>query len=185
VTRIITGSAGGRTLRVPPTGTRPTSDRVREALFSRIDALTDILGASVLDLYAGSGAVGFEAASRGASQVDLVDNSDKAIRVITDNFTSLAAALPNTTVKSHRSTALSFLDASTGTWDIVFLDPPYDTPNSEVEQVLTALVDRLSPGALVAVERSAREPEPRWPAGIERLNPKTYGETTLYWLSAE
>jgi len=185
VTRIITGTAGGRTLRVPPTGTRPTSDRVREALFSRIDALTDILGSRVLDLYAGSGAVGFEAASRGASRVDLVDNSDKAIRVITDNLTSLVAALPNTTVKSHRSTALSFLEGSQDTWDIVFLDPPYDTPNSEVEQVVSALVERLSQDALVAIERSARDPEPVWPSGIERLNPKTYGETTVYWLSAE
>lgn len=153
-------------------------------MFSRIDALTDILGATVLDLYAGSGAVGFEAASRGASRVDLVDNSDKAIRVITDNLTALASALPNTVVKSHRSTALAFLESSQEAWDIVFLDPPYDTPNSEVEQVVNVLVARLTPDALVAVERSAREAEPAWPAGVERLNPKTYGETTLYWLSA-
>ena len=185
MTRIITGSAGGRSLRVPPTGTRPTSDRVREALFSRIDALIDILGSRVLDLYAGSGAVGFEAASRGASRVDLVDNSDKASRVITDNLTSLIAAIPNTVVNNHRTTAMGFLESTTETWDIVFLDPPYDTPNTEVEAVIAALVSKLAPDALVAVERSARDAEPRWPAGIERLNPKTYGETTLYWLSAE
>jgi 16S rRNA (guanine966-N2)-methyltransferase len=129
--------------------------------------------------------VGFEAASRGASRVDFVDNSDKAIRVITENLTALASALPNTTVNSHRSTALAFVESSQDSWDIVFLDPPYDTPNSEVEQVVNALVARLTPDALVAVERSAREAEPTWPAGVERLTPKTYGETTLYWLSAE
>lgn len=172
-------------MRVPPTGTRPTSDRVREALFSRIDALTDILGSRVLDLYAGSGAVGFEAASRGAGQVDLVDNSEKATRIMTVNLSSLAAALPNTTAAIHRATAISFLESSSDSWDIVFLDPPYDVPNSEIEQVIAALVPRLAPDALIAVERSARGPEPRWPAGVERLNPKTYGETTLYWLSAE
>lgn len=183
MTRIIAGAAGGRTISVPPSGTRPTSDRVREAIFSRVESWTDILGARVLDLFAGSGALGLEAASRGASRVDLVDNSDKAVAVITKNIGIVRSAAPDCDMRAHRVSVTAFLESASAEWDLVFLDPPYDQGNSVVEKTIELLAPRLSPDALVAVERSSRDPEPSWPSGFEVLTPKTYGETTVYWLS--
>lgn len=183
MTRIIAGAAGGRTISVPPSGTRPTSDRVREAIFSRVESWTDIIGARVLDLFAGSGALGLEAASRGASRVDLVDNSDKAFAVITKNIGVVRSAAPDCEMRPHRVSVNAFLEVAATEWDLVFLDPPYDNDNAVLEKSLELLCPRLSTDALVAVERSSRDPEPTWPAGYERLTPKTYGETTVYWLS--
>lgn len=183
MTRIIAGAAGGRTIGVPPSGTRPTSDRVREAIFSRVESWADILGARVLDLFAGSGALGLEAASRGAAVIDLVDNSDKAVAVMTKNIAAVQSSVPNATMKAHRVSTTTFLESSVAEWDIVFLDPPYDLGNAILERTLELLVPRLAQDALVAVERSARDPEPTWPTGYDVLTPKTYGETTVYWLS--
>jgi 16S rRNA (guanine966-N2)-methyltransferase len=182
VTRIISGAAGGRTLTVPATGTRPTADRVREAVFSRFDALTTVTGSRVLDLYAGCGAVGLEAASRGATSVDLVDNSEKAVRVMTKNTALVSPAVPTCAIRVHRSTAAGYVGASASTWDIVFLDPPYDLGNDAVVAVLQLLRPRLSADAVVAVERASRDPEPVWPEGYGVLAPKDYGETRVYWL---
>ncbi|MFM6967474.1 MAG: 16S rRNA (guanine(966)-N(2))-methyltransferase RsmD [Microbacteriaceae bacterium] len=183
MTRIIAGAAGGRTISVPPSGTRPTSDRVREAIFSRVESWTDVIGARVLDLFAGSGALGLEAASRGASHVDLVDNSDKAVSVITKNIGLVQSATADCDMRAHRVSVTTFLESATAEWDLVFIDPPYDQGNSMIEKTLELLAPRLSTDALVAVERSARDPEPSWPVGYEVLTPKTYGETTVYWLS--
>ena len=183
MTRIIAGAAGGRTIAVPPSGTRPTSDRVREAIFSRIESWAEISGSRVLDLFAGSGALGIEAASRGASRVDLVDNSDKAVAVMNRNIATVQPSVPNATMKAHRVSAVAFLESSVAEWDIVFIDPPYDHGNAVLERALELLLPRLSADALVAVERSTRDDEPSWPAGYEVLTPKSYGETTVYWLS--
>lgn len=185
MTRIISGAAGGRTLAVPATGTRPTSDRVREAVFSRFDALTTIAGSRVLDLYAGSGAVGLEAASRGASSVDLVDNSDKAARVMSKNCALVSPSVPNCTIRVHRSSVAGYVGASSQTWDIVFIDPPYELGNEPLVAALTLLLPRLSPDAVVAIERASRDPEPNWPHGYGVLTPKDYGETRVYWLDVE
>ena len=185
MTRIIAGKAGGRTISVPHAGTRPTSDRVREAIFSRIDSLTGVVGKRVLDLYAGSGALGLEAASRGAERVDLVDNSDKAVTVITKNISLLASAVEGCVLRAHRASATGFLESTSGTWDVVLVDPPYDSANAVVERTVNLLRPRVSPGAVIAVERATRDPEPSWPNGFEVLSPKTYGETVVYWLSAE
>jgi 16S rRNA (guanine966-N2)-methyltransferase len=182
VTRIISGAAGGRSLTVPATGTRPTADRVREAVFSRFDALTTISGSRVLDLYAGSGAVGLEAASRGAASVDLVDNSDKAVRVMTKNTALVSPAVPACTIRVHRSSSAGYVGASANTWDVVFIDPPYDMANDAVVAVLGLLLPRLSADAVVAIERASRDPEPVWPEGYGVLAPKDYGETRIYWL---
>jgi 16S rRNA (guanine966-N2)-methyltransferase len=182
VTRIISGAAGGRSLTVPATGTRPTADRVREAVFSRFEALTTISGSRVLDLYAGCGAVGLEAASRGAASVDLVDNSDKAVRVMTKNTALVSPAVPACTIRVHRSSAAGYVGASANTWDLVFIDPPYDLANDAVVAVLVLLLPRLSPDAVVAVERASRDAEPVWPEGYGVLAPKDYGETRIYWL---
>lgn len=183
MTRIIAGKAGGRTIAVPPSGTRPTSDRVREAIFSRVESWSDIAGARVLDLFAGSGALGIEAASRGASRVDLVDNSDKAVRVIEKNIAAIQPSVSDCTMRSHRVSAIAYLESSAAEWDLVFIDPPYDQGNAVLEKVLDLLLPRLSADALVAVERATRDAKPNWPSGYEVLMPKSYGETTVYWLA--
>ena len=151
-------------------------------MFSRFEALSTITGRSALDLYAGSGAVGLEAASRGAARVDLVDNSEKAVRVMTKNSALVAPSVPACAIHVHRSTVAGYVGASGETWDIVFIDPPYDLENDVLIATLTLLLPRLSADAVVAVERAGRDPEPEWPAGYGVLAPKDYGETRVYWL---
>jgi 16S rRNA (guanine966-N2)-methyltransferase len=151
-------------------------------VFSRFDALTTVAGSRFLDLYAGCGAVGLEAASRGASTVDLVDNSEKAVRVMTKNTALVSPAVPACAIRVHRSSAAGYVGASANTWDLVFIDPPYDLSNVSVVALLVLLLPRLSPDAVVAVERASRDPEPTWPEGYGILAPKDYGETRVYWL---
>ncbi len=172
--------AGGRRLEVPDAGTRPTSDRVREALFSRLEHLDVLDGASVLDLYAGSGALGLEAASRGAGEVTLVDKARGAVAACRRNIAALGLARVRV-VAAAASAYLARPEASAGAWDLVFLDPPYDVPEPALGEVLTALVPHLAPGAVVVVERSGRSPEPAWPAGLEPFDRRAYGETTLWF----
>ncbi|GAA2081230.1 16S rRNA (guanine(966)-N(2))-methyltransferase RsmD [Pseudolysinimonas kribbensis] len=185
VTRIIAGYAGSLRLSVPRFGTRPTSDRVREAIFSALQARDVLEGARVLDLYAGSGALGLEAASRGAAHVTLVDRAAAASRVLHDNAARVRRAAPRDAqpevVVSSRP-VLSFLGAGGGTWDVVFLDPPYDLGAAELRHDLEALVAQLAPDAVVVVERSGRDRPPEWPGGLELERRRDYGETALFWL---
>jgi 16S rRNA (guanine966-N2)-methyltransferase len=185
MTRIIAGAAGRVTLTVPKAGTRPTSDRVREALFSALEARDALDGARVLDLYAGSGALGLEAASRGASSLVLVERNPAAARVAKANSQSvarsLAAAAPPISVVA--SAVASYLASSAGPFDLVFTDPPYELADADLAADLIALAPLLAPGALVVVERSSRSPEPAWPAALSALKPKKYGETTLWFAS--
>ncbi len=178
MTRIIAGTVGGRSLKVPPgSGTRPTSDRVREALFSALEARDAVRGAAVLDLYAGSGALGLEAASRGASRVVLVESDRRASAIATANARSLGlrAEVAGRTVQAHLSGAAT-------AFDLVLVDPPYAVTEEDLGAVLAALGDGwLAAGAVVVVERSSRSPEPAWPAGLERTGHKRYGETALWW----
>jgi 16S rRNA (guanine966-N2)-methyltransferase len=186
VTRIISGFAGSLRLAVPPVGTRPTSDRVREAIFSALDARGVLPGARVLDLYAGSGALGLEAASRGAAHVTLVDKATAAHRVTNDNAARIRKAAPRgeaPEIVVSSQPVQSFLGGALATWDVVFLDPPYDLGGAELRHNLEALVPRLTEDALVVVERSARDPEPAWPAGLELDRRKDYGETAVFYLS--
>ncbi len=185
VTRIIAGYAGSLQLAVPRFGTRPTSDRVREAIFSALEARGVLDGARVLDLYAGSGALGLEAASRGASGVTLVEKAAAASRIVHDNAGRVRGAAPRDarpeiTVSSQP--VQSFLGGSLGTWDVVFLDPPYELGGPELVHNLEALVPRLAPDAVVVVERSARDRTPQWPDGLALDRRKDYGDTALYWL---
>lgn len=182
MTRIISGNARGRRLEVPKSGTRPTSDRVREALFSRFESLKGIKGSSFLDLYAGSGAVGFEAASRGAKSVDLVDKSDSAYKCLVKNRDSIIGDTQETVIHTHRSSANSFLETSRSSWDAVFIDPPYEFERKTITEVLVALTRHLQHGAVIAVERSIRDDAPTWPSEYQVLEPKDYGETRIYWL---
>lgn len=173
--RIIAGRFGGQRLVAPPSGTRPTSDRVREALFSSLAARIDLDGALVLDLFAGSGALGFEALSRGAARLVAVDSSRSAIAVLRGNAARLGVP-----VETHTLPVAVFLARTEPVAaDLVFLDPPYDL---EIDDVLRLLARGwVAPGGIVVVERSSRSPAPHFP-GLEDVTSRRYGETTL-WLS--
>lgn len=178
MTRIVAGTAGGRRLRVPPAGTRPTSDRVREALFSAINARLDLDGTRVLDLYAGSGALGLEALSRGAAYALLVESDRKAAAVVRGNIADLG--LPGAELRLGAVAAV-LEHGGAGEFDLVFSDPPYDVDTATVNADLRALSKNgwLAPDALVIVERSIRTPEIDWPAGYLAAKPRKYGETRI------
>ena len=184
MSRIIAGAAGGSPLaNVPGNLTRPTTDRVKEALFSRLDAFNVIAGARVLDLYAGSGSLGVESGSRGADSVDLVEFDAKASAVCQRNADLVNTVTGRKVVSVHRSKVESFLERCTeaARWDLVFLDPPYPLDEPALAAVLAKLVPYLSEGAVVVVERSSRSPEPEWPGSMERFAEKKYGETRLWF----
>jgi len=183
VTRVVAGTVGGRTLRVPPQGTRPTSDRVREAMFSRLEHLRVVDGARVLDLFAGSGALGIEAVSRGAAAVTLVDSSRAAADVCRRNVAALGLA--SVSVVSERAERFVARPVA-APWDLVLLDPPYELSEDDLAGVLATLAGGtscLAAGAVVVVERSARGLEPCWPATLVRTDRRTYGDTVV-WFAA-
>ncbi|MCR2785395.1 MULTISPECIES: 16S rRNA (guanine(966)-N(2))-methyltransferase RsmD [unclassified Microbacterium] len=186
MTRIISGAAGSLTLVVPDAGTRPTSDRVREALFSALEAADVVLGARVLDLYAGSGALGLEALSRGAASVDLVEKAPRAATTAQRNAGAVAKAVGGAASwRVHRASVDTFLRSGSDTFDLVFLDPPYDVGDAELAQTLALLVPRLASDATVVIERARRSPQPTLPAGLVHARDKRYGDTTLWWATAE
>jgi len=183
VTRIVAGTLGGRRIAAPPgAGTRPTSDRVREALFSAVQAEADLAGARFVDLYAGSGAVGLEALSRGAAHVLLVESDPRAARVIRENVATLGAAPAARLVTGRAATVLA-AGPDGDPYDVVFADPPYAVPDAEITAMLAALVDGgwLAPDALVVVERSTRTGPVGWVEGITGGRSRRYGETTLWY----
>ena len=185
MTRIIAGFAGSIRLTVPPLGTRPTSDRVREAIFSALDARDALDGARVLDLFAGSGALGLEAASRGAAHITLVDCAAAAHTATQKNAAAVRKAAPRgeaPEIVVSSQPVQSFLGGSRDRWDVVFLDPPYELGGLELVHNLEALVARLAPNAVVVLERSSRDRALEWPAGLELERRKDYGDTALYWL---
>ncbi len=184
MTRIVAGFAGSLTLTVPAKGTRPTSDQVREALFSALDARDAIRDYRVLDLYAGSGALGLEAASRGARVVTLVENGFAAGQSCRKNAAAVQKAAPkgsSLAIAVSTQAVQSFLAATPDGFDLVFLDPPYDLAEPELAANLAALTPLLDPDALVVVERSSRSPEPTWGPGLELERRKDYGDTTLWY----
>jgi 16S rRNA (guanine966-N2)-methyltransferase len=191
MTRVIAGIVGGRRLSVP-TGrdTRPTSDRAREGLFATVQAIRGSLtGASVLDLYAGSGAVGLEALSRGAARALLAEADPRAVRVIRANIAALGLA--GACVVAERVERVLARGpageraggAVGGRFDLVFADPPYAMPGEAVSAMLTALITAgwLAPGALVVVERSTRSGPVGWPDGYAEDRSRRYGEATLWY----
>jgi 16S rRNA (guanine966-N2)-methyltransferase len=184
VTRIVAGVAGGRRLEVPPgRATRPTSDRAREGLFAAVTALLGSLeGTSVLDLYAGSGAVGLEALSRGAADVLMIESDPAAAQVIRRNIESLGLAGARL-VRDRVSRALRRGPGPGGRRDLVFADPPYSAREEELSDMLTTLAGSgwLSTDALVVVERDARSGAPPWPTGYSQEQSRRYGETLLWY----
>ena len=182
MTRVIAGKAGGRRLRVPPgQGTRPTSDRAREGLFaSLVSEFGDLSHLRVLDLYAGSGAVGLEALSRGASSVLLVESDARAAAVIKANIAALD--LPSAAVVTDRVERVLGRPPDGGTYDLAFADPPYAVTGEAVARVLTQLTTGwLTDGALVVVERATRSGPLDWPPGYVAGKSRRYGEATFWY----
>ncbi|WP_129306333.1 16S rRNA (guanine(966)-N(2))-methyltransferase RsmD [Streptomyces sp. L2] len=190
MTRVIAGTAGGRRLSVPPgTNTRPTSDRAREGLFSTWQSLltplegtrTPLEGTRVLDLYAGSGAVGLEALSRGASHTLLVEADARAAKTVRDNVKNLG--LPGAEVRTGKAEQIIRQPAPADPYDLVFLDPPYAVADNDLREILLTLRSEgwLTEQALVTVERSTRGGEFRWPDGFEPIRSRRYGEGTFWY----
>lgn len=181
MTRIVAGSAKGRTLAVPKSGTRPTSERVREALFSRLDHMNVLEGATVLDLFAGTGALGLEALSRGAARATLVEKASAAARVATANVraTGLSARVVTADVRAFLGARSG--EALTGEVDLVFIDPPYDIAEEDMATVLSALAPWVGPDSLIVVERSTRAPAPTWPPFLVLEDTRAWGETVAYF----
>ena len=184
MTRIIAGTARGRRLAVPPGArTRPTSDRAREGLFATVTAVHGPLtGGGVLDLYAGSGAVGLEALSRGAARAVLVESDPAAARVIRANIA--AVGLPGARLVTGRVAAVLGRGPEPGPgYDVVVADPPYAAGEQEITEMLTALRSGgwLAGGALVAVERATRSGPVAWPAGFAPDRSRRYGEATFWY----
>lgn len=187
MTRIIAGAHGGRRLTAPAGAqTRPTSDRVREAFFSSLGTLTDLDGARFADLYAGSGAVGLEALSRGAAHTLLVESDAKAAKTIRDNITMLRVGAVTRLVAGRVAPVLA-TPPEGGQYDVVFADPPYAAADEEVAEVQHALVTQgwLAPDAVVVFERSTRTAVRgtplSWVDGITEERSRRYGETTLWY----
>jgi 16S rRNA (guanine966-N2)-methyltransferase len=185
--RVIAGEAGGRRLAVPDgRDTRPTSDRAREGLFATIVSMTGSLaGARVLDLYAGSGAVGLEALSRGAEHVLLVESGSRAAGVIRDNIEAIGLAgaeVVTGRVERVLARGPARPGEGRGRYDVVFADPPYALAADEVSGVLTLLLRGwLAPQALVIVERATRSGPVSWPAGFVPDRARRYGEATFWY----
>ena len=181
MTRIIAGTAGGRRLETPRgQATRPTSDRVREALFSAVESWCGTLqGLRFLDLYAGSGAVGLEACSRGAGVVVLVEQDRRTAQLIARNAAALGFPRAEVRAQSVRSV---LAHPPVAPFDVIFSDPPYPLGDDEVHADLVALVEHgwLVPDALVVVERGRRAAL-EWPEGLEGERTRKYGETVLWY----
>jgi 16S rRNA (guanine966-N2)-methyltransferase len=181
VPRIVAGWAGSLQLAVPPNGTRPTSDRTREALFSMLESRNAIDGTAVLDLYAGSGAFGLEALSRGAASAVLVERAPRAARVIRDNLARLRKPAPGPLhVQVVQQPVATFLTAARPGLGLVFLDPPYDLPDADVAADLVALAPLLTQNAVLLVERSSRSPAPALPPALTLERTRTYGDTAVH-----
>ncbi len=193
MTRIVAGSAGGRRISMPAgPGTRPTTDRVREAIFSAVAAWAGaaadapeaaLAGLAFCDLYAGSGAVGLEAASRGADPVLLVEQHRPAASHIRRNAADLGLR-----VRVQVGDVASLLRRRPASgYDIVFADPPYDHPSDSIDAQLVSLVDHgwvCRPG-LIILERSRRSAPPKWPGVVTKAWARPYGETAVYFGSLE
>lgn len=185
MTRIIGGLVGSRKLASPAKSTRPTADRIRESIFSSLESKGAIAGAKVLDLFAGTGALGLETLSRGAKSALLVESNKMAAAVCIKNARTVQDALSDegqeVSAKVQIQPVQTYLDSTTGFFDIVFIDPPYELTNQEVEKCLESLRLRVSETSWVLVERSARV-DAFSVSGYQLHDKKPFGDTVVYWL---
>lgn len=184
MSRIIAGKYGGRRLKtMPGDTTRPTTDRVKEAVFSALESrLGPLHGSRVLDLFAGSGALGLEALSRGAAEVAFCESDAKAVSVIKGNLATIGARAVVWAGPVERTLAA----VKGAPFDLVLADPPYPLEAPAIEAFLDQLTKGwLSDGATVVLERAKRSVEPTWPAGLSVSSQKTYGETRIWYLTYE
>lgn len=175
--RVIAGTARGRRLMAPAgDAVRPTSDRVKEALFSIVQ--TRLRGARVCDLYAGTGALGIEALSRGAVSVTFIDSDRRAISAISANLEATGLADGADVRRGTLPSALAVLE---GPFDLILADPPYDTADDALDRLLERASGLLAPGGLVVIERDRRSGSPSWPPDLKPLEPRRYGDTVLHF----
>ncbi len=183
MTRIIAGAIGSLQLKPAAKATRPTSDRVKESLFAKLDAMGVIEGAKVLDLFAGTGALGLESASRGADSVTLIERDRKAFELLKQNIQSAAAALSKQglacKINTQNLEAMKYLKGAGVKFDLVFIDPPYEFSNSDLEALLELLGGSVSEDGLVVVERSSRSEAVNCDV-FELQSTKTYGDTAVW-----
>lgn len=180
VTRIVAGKAGGRRLKVPARGTRPTSERVREALFNALESRGELRDARVLDLYAGSGALGLEALSRGAADALFVEADRKAAGILRANVAEIGLG---GRVRAGGVETVLANEQPPEPFDVVFADPPYVLGSARIGAMLAALAGGgwITGDGLVVIERARRDGEPDWPPGFEPVREMRHGETALYW----
>lgn len=179
MTRIVAGIAKGRTLRVPPQGTRPTSARVREALFSKLEHWDMVVGMRVLDLFAGSGALGLEALSRGAAAAVFVDQATGAMQVVKANAADLGLARKCRFITKD---AAQFARSGEDQFDLIFVDPPYAFSEDALGMLLESLGTRLAADGLIVVERDARSPEPLLPSTLSLEDSRVWGDTAAWFV---
>lgn len=184
MSRIISGLAGSLRLNAASSQTRPTSDRVKESVFASLESMDAIENARVLDLFAGSAALGLEALSRGASSLTLVEKSRQAFEVCKKNKELFEKALSHQGVT--KDIQLKNLDAhihlksSKEIFDLVFIDPPYEFADEKIASLLVELSPLLSKEALVVLERGKQSNAAY--EGFEVVNQKSYGDTAVFFL---
>jgi 16S rRNA (guanine966-N2)-methyltransferase len=183
--RIIAGLGKGRKLFSPPSITRPTSDRAREGLFSSLSSTFGSLdGLHFLDLFAGSGAVGVEALSRGAGLVEAVESNPVSAKVCEENFSLLTGSEGVGQFKVHAKTVFEYLNhLATGSFEIIYIDPPYEVENTEVEKILKKIfiLNLLNKFGVIAIERDAKSQSFSWPAGFSELKVRSYGAGAIHY----
>jgi 16S rRNA (guanine966-N2)-methyltransferase len=182
MSRIISGLVGSLRLSAAAKETRPTSDRVKESLFSTLENQGAIENTGVLDLFAGSGALGLEALSRGASSLVMVEKSKSAFAICKKNSDLVTNALAKqsieVSVELRNTEAANYLRAGDSAFDLVFVDPPYEFSETKLQEILGLLVEKLSANGVLVLERSAKSSKPDV-AGLERYQDKTYGDTQV------
>ncbi|MFT4245649.1 MAG: 16S rRNA (guanine(966)-N(2))-methyltransferase RsmD [Micrococcaceae bacterium] len=177
--RIIAGVLKGQQLKtLAGDNTRPTTDKVKEALFSTLISYNMLEDSVVLDLFAGSGALGLEAASRGAKQVDFVEKHPKALKIVKENCELSDKKIP-TVLDTFFSDAQKYLKKVTTKYDLIFIDPPYNFSTKNINEILAKLVPLLMPHSLVIIERSSRAKEAIENPDFSELFRKRYGETLI------
>jgi 16S rRNA (guanine966-N2)-methyltransferase len=183
--RIIAGVGKGRKLFSPPSITRPTSDRAREGLFSSLISTFGTLdGLHFLDLFAGSGAVGVEALSRGAGLVESIESNSESAQVCEKNF-ELLLNQPNLgKFKVHQTTTFEYINhLANKQFDIIFLDPPYDVTNIEIEKILKKILSNnlLGKFGVIAIERDTKGAVFSWPTGLQEVKVRSYGQGAIHY----